>query len=130
MPLTLKQLSELERALDKLEKNSARDLRQDFEQSGGESFTRAAGEAPDSGDRSVADLEADLEAADIQRHGDALEGVMASRTRLADGSYGVCIDCDADIDFERLKVNPTALRCVECQSQFEKTHESGSMPSL
>lgn len=129
MPLSKQQLSKLEQALDELEKKSARDLRQDIAQSG-ELFAQAAGEAPDAGDRSMADLEAALEAADIERHGGAIEDVLASRARIAEGSYGVCIDCDNDIDFERLKVNPTASRCVPCQGLFEKTHESGAMPSL
>lgn len=131
MALNKQQLSELEKHLNEMEQNSARELRKDIQQSEAtESFTQVAGEAPDPGDRSVADLTSDLEAADIARHGGALEDVAAARTRIADGSYGVCIDCDGDIGFERLRANPVALRCIRCQERYEKTHEGGGRPTL
>lgn len=131
MALNTQQLSELEQRLGEIEQSSARELRKDIRQSEAtESFTQVAGEAPDQGDRSVADLTSDLEAADIARHGGALEDVAAARARIADGSYGICIDCDGDIGFERLRVNPVALRCIRCQEHYEKTHEGAGRPTL
>lgn len=130
MPLNQQQIGELKKALAELEAKSTRDLRRDIRQSEDGSFTQLAGEAPDSGDRSVADLNADLEAADMERHGGAIQDVEAARTRIADGTYGECIDCGGDIGFERLKVNPTALRCIRCQEQYEKTYGAGPTPSL
>lgn len=130
MALNKQQLGELQQALAELEAKSTRDLRRDIGQSEDGTFTQLAGEAPDAGDRSVADLNADLEAADMERHGGAIQDVEAARARIADGSYGECIDCGGDIGFERLKVNPTALRCIRCQTMYEKTHGAGSTPSL
>jgi len=52
--------------------------------------------------------------------------VFAPRTRLADGSYGVCIECGGDIGFERLRANHSAVRCIDCQTMHEKTHLSPS----
>lgn len=131
MALNQQQLSELERRLGEIERNSVRELRDDIRQSEAtESFTQVAGEAPDPGDRSVADLTSDLEAADIARHGGALEDVVAARARIADGSYGVCIDCGGDIGFERLRANPVALRCIRCQEHFEKTHQANGRSTL
>lgn len=130
MALNEQQLGELQQALADLEAKSARDLRRDISQSEDGTFTQLAGEAPDAGDRSVADLNADLEAADMERHGGAIQEVEAARARIADGSYGECADCGEDIGFERLKVNPTALRCIRCQTVYEKTHGAGSTPSL
>lgn len=130
MALNKQQLGELQQALADLEAKSTRDLRRDISQSEDGTFTQLAGEAPDPGDRSVADLNADLEAADMERHGGAIQDVEAARARIADGSYGECIDCGEDIGFERLKVNPTALRCIRCQTVYEKTHGAGSTPSL
>lgn len=130
MPLNQQQIRELEKALAELEAKSTRDLRRDIRQSEDGSFTQLAGEAPDSGDRSVADLNADLEAADMERHGGAIQDVEAARMRIADGTYGECIDCGGEISFERLKVNPTALRCIRCQEQYEKIYGAGPTPSL
>jgi len=39
--------------------------------------------------------------------------------RLRSGQYGVCTDCEADIPFDRLKVEPWALRCVACETKRE-----------
>lgn len=130
MALNEQQLGELQQALADLEAKSARALRRDISQSEDGTFTQLAGEAPDAGDRSVADLNADLEAADMERHGGAIQEVEAARARIADGSYGECTDCGDDIGLERLKVNPTALRCIRCQTMYEKTHGAGSTPSL
>ena len=33
-----------------------------------------------------------------------------------------CMQCGGDIPFERLQAQPTALRCIACQSEYEKTH--------
>lgn len=34
--------------------------------------------------------------------------------RIADGTYGACVSCQATIPFERLEVRPTTDRCVNC----------------
>jgi DnaK suppressor protein len=41
---------------------------------------------------------------------------------MADGTYGICIDCGGEIPFERLQAQPAALRCIACQNAYEKTH--------
>jgi RNA polymerase-binding transcription factor DksA len=46
---------------------------------------------------------------------------------MREGEYGHCADCGADIPFERLRVEPTALRCVRCQTLFEKNF-AGQQP--
>ncbi|MBX3637575.1 MAG: TraR/DksA C4-type zinc finger protein [Rubrivivax sp.] len=50
-----------------------------------------------------------------------LDAVAAALQRLADGSYGVCGDCNAEIPFDRLKAEPWALRCVACEGARERT---------
>ena len=39
--------------------------------------------------------------------------------RLAEGSYGKCIDCGGPIEAKRLQVVPWAQRCLEDQEAFE-----------
>ncbi|MCB2223794.1 MAG: TraR/DksA C4-type zinc finger protein [Actinobacteria bacterium] len=34
--------------------------------------------------------------------------------RIADGTYGVCAGCGADIPYPRLRALPTATHCVRC----------------
>lgn len=42
--------------------------------------------------------------------------------QLKRGSSGprICIDCDDEIDPERVKANPAAVRCIECQTKYER----------
>ncbi|MCA0175510.1 MAG: TraR/DksA family transcriptional regulator [Proteobacteria bacterium] len=40
--------------------------------------------------------------------------------RMDDGSYGVCVDCGVDIAYERLTVEPWAVRCIACATAAEK----------
>jgi RNA polymerase-binding transcription factor DksA len=71
-------------------------------------------------------LSADLEeqAIDLENQ-DALEGIENSEIqeiqqieealkRIAEGTYGVCTRCGADIDPKRLKALPNATRCISC----------------
>jgi DnaK suppressor protein len=34
--------------------------------------------------------------------------------RISEGTYGICVQCGADIDPKRLKALPTATRCISC----------------
>jgi DnaK suppressor protein len=56
---------------------------------------------------------------------DALEGIEKSKLqeigqirealrRIAQGSYGVCVQCGEPIDPKRLAALPTATRCISC----------------
>lgn len=48
-----------------------------------------------------------------------LQAMGAALQRLAQGAYGLCSTCRAAIPFDRLKVEPSALRCVPCESTRE-----------
>ena len=39
--------------------------------------------------------------------------------RVHDDDFGLCIDCGGEIPFDRLKIEPQALRCVNCESRRE-----------
>ncbi|MBS3785860.1 MAG: TraR/DksA C4-type zinc finger protein [Gammaproteobacteria bacterium] len=82
----------------------------------------------DSGDESVVDLLADIEYADIDRHIRELQANEAALRAWHDGRYGVCIDCDESIPYERLHAYPSALRCIRCQERVE--HANGHPPQL
>lgn len=83
-----------------------------------------AGASPDPGDESVASLICDLDQAGTSRDLSELRSLDAAHGRIADGSYGTCIECGRDIGFARLQANPAAERCIHCQAHYEKTHAS------
>ena len=42
------------------------------------------------------------------------EEIDAALQRIADGGYGLCTHCGADIPLERLEFRPWAATCVGC----------------
>jgi RNA polymerase-binding protein DksA len=121
MTLTREQLDELKRALSERREELEAESHADAEESRGEVFSETAGPVADSGDEATADLIADLESAELGRDLQELKDIDAALARMRDGSYGVCIDCRGEIDPERLRIRPTAIRCFECQRVHEKT---------
>lgn len=49
-----------------------------------------------------------------------LGAVSDALARVHGADYGLCGDCGAEIPFDRLKVEPWALRCVPCEGQRER----------
>ena len=45
-----------------------------------------------------------------------LQDIEVALARIADGSYGACIDCGGEIGRARLKADPTLKRCLPCQA--------------
>ncbi len=130
MSLSYDQSRELRQALEQRRGELIREIREDLARVRGESFREVAGPAADPGDESVFDLISDLNQADARRDVNELREIEAARGRLAEGSYGECMECGQDIGFARLKATPSAVRCIVCQTRFEKTHAPGGRPTL
>jgi RNA polymerase-binding protein DksA len=123
MALSKAQVDEIARMLDERYESLRRDVSEEVKASGDtEAIERFVDTPADTGDRALSDLLSDLNLAIVDRHVHEMRGIEAARERMAEGSYGVCIDCGDDIGFQRLKVNPTAQRCIRDQERFEKTH--------
>jgi len=73
----------------------------------------------DTDDWAVADAMAAMDIASVSRVLAILTDVEAALARLADGSYGECVDCGVPIPFARLSAYPAAKRCVGCQEIAE-----------
>jgi DnaK suppressor protein len=48
------------------------------------------------------------------RRAQELARIDAALQRIANGSYGRCVQCDGDIDVRRLEVNPSITHCNQC----------------
>lgn len=90
----------------------------------------AAAEAREhqSDDWAQADAERDLAFALEERESAELVAIDEALQRIADGSYGLCLDCGAGIATARLHASPTALRCVACQEKVEKAQGHAPTP--
>lgn len=65
------------------------------------------------GEHEVESVVSDIDSAQFDALRDALQ-------RVHGAEYGLCIDCDAAIPFERLQIEPQALRCAACQTLQER----------
>ena len=130
MPLTPKQSDELKSLIEKRRAVLIAEIREDVAKARNEPFGEIAGTAPDAGDESVAVLIQDLDQFDVSRDLTELRELEAARGRIASGEYGTCIDCGAEIGLARLRANPGAARCINCQQTYEKTHAVTGRPSL
>ncbi len=80
------------------------------------------------GDQGSETLEQEMDEAKRSILQDERNAVGQALQRLADGSYGTCVDCGKEIPAERLKAQPEAIRCVEDQRRYEASHGSTGGP--
>jgi len=95
-------------------------------------YAEVAGRVLDVGEESVADLMADAKIIAIEKEVAEQAEVIAALARITDGTYGQCVDCGDDVGAKRLDAEPTAKRCIRCQSHYERTHRGrhDGTPSL
>jgi len=85
-----------------------------------EHFRDIAGEVSDRGDESLGAEMTERENALIGHHVREVRELEAALARMANGSYGRCSDCEADIPYARLAAYPASLRCVGCEAAHER----------
>lgn len=131
MALTGKELSSLTERLEERHRALLAQVREEIEHSDDREYAKLIGALPgDIGDQSVADTLADLNISIADRHIEELRAIEASLLRIQNGTYGTCVDCGAEIGFERLLAYPTAVRCIQDQERVERTYAHDSTPTL
>ena len=83
--------------------------------------SRAVALREEIGEDVKADLNAEPEAASLAVDVVELRAVEAALGRVHEPDFGVCADCSAEIPFARMHANPSATRCLACQTRAEKT---------
>ena len=63
------------------------------------------------------DREVDMALSDIDTQ--ELAAIEAALRRVHDDDFGICVGCGEGIPYDRLKVEPHALRCVACEARRE-----------
>jgi len=130
MALTAEQVQDLKALIERRRAALAREVGQDLDRVREDRLDNVVGAVPDPGDESVQSLIQELDQAEASRDLSELRTLDTARARMDEGSYGICSNCGQDIGFERLRANPGAERCIQCQTQFEKTHGTQSRPTL
>ena len=91
-----------------------------------ERYADIAGQLQDTQDHALAALLADVTYADVARDAEEIRDIEGALARLAAGTYGDCVQCEASIPRARLNVYPTAKRCLPCQQAHEKAGRKAS----
>ncbi len=129
-PYTKTQTATIEHVLRRRERVLRDEIRAQLLDSDEQHYIDLAGMVTDVADSAVADMLTDVDIAEMDRDVAELRDVEAALARLAAGQYGVCADCGGEIEFERLVVQPTATRCVDCQGKREKVYVHAEIARL
>jgi RNA polymerase-binding transcription factor len=73
--------------------------------------------------RSTAEVE--THASLIEQAEDRIRLIDAALARVEKSSYGICVQCGAEIPIERLSVIPFAANCVDCQEASDRIRRWG-----
>jgi DnaK suppressor protein len=66
-----------------------------------------------SGEHEVEGIVSDIDSGEFNAISHALQ-------RVHQADYGLCLDCHVAIPFDRLRLEPQALRCAACQTLHER----------
>ncbi|MBK7930877.1 MAG: TraR/DksA family transcriptional regulator [Bryobacterales bacterium] len=69
--------------------------------------------------------ERDLAIRNVDRESIMLRQVRAALQRIREGHFGICIECEWEIDPKRLAAAPWASRCLECQETADRQADPG-----
>lgn len=130
MPLSRDNVEQLRRAMTERRTALTAEIRAGVARSRDDTFSNLAGAVTDRADEAVADLQIDLDNAEVSRDLGELREIDAALVRLDDGGFGVCPDCGEEIAFARLRAQPSALRCLDCQRIHERTYAHPPEPRM
>ena len=60
----------------------------------------------------------------LTENGNTVKLIDDAIERLANGEYGICMDCGNPISEARLMARPYAIFCIECKSRHEEMMKS------
>jgi DnaK suppressor protein len=75
----------------------------------------------DEGDHASANNNSMIESAIVEQQNKELAEIDRALGKIANGEYGTCVMCEDPIGFQRLKVKPHAIYCIDCREIIEKT---------
>lgn len=78
-------------------------------------------ELNDEGDHASVNNNSMVESAIVHQQETELREIQITLAKVITGEYGVCEMCEDPIGFQRLKVKPHAIYCIDCREIVEKT---------
>lgn len=78
-------------------------------------------ELNDEGDHASANNNSMVENAIVAQQEQELNDINIALEKISKGEYGICDMCEDSIGFQRLKVKPHAIYCIDCREIVEKS---------
>jgi DnaK suppressor protein len=107
--------AELRAALDARRRELLRDIQGRIRE-GRADRTHGVGDISDVSD---ADMHEDMDRALLQMRAETLNRIDDAISRLDEGRYGRCFECEGEIAAPRLRALPFAVRCRACEEERE-----------
>ena len=73
--------------------------------------------------------ERELAIRNLDRESNLLRQVRGALARMSEGSYGICMHCDEEINIKRLNAVPQTAFCIRCQEAADR-HEFEEQETL
>ena len=78
-------------------------------------------ELNDEGDHASVNNNSMVESAIVLQQEQELKEIDVTLEKIITGDYGICEMCEDEIGFQRLKVKPHAIYCIDCREIVEKS---------
>ena len=118
--LSQRELRELLRRLELREQVLTAQIEEERSRIDNEGLAQLEDDVGDQVDQAFVKSSVEMERGLVDRYAAELYETRAARERLASSAGGLCADCGEPIGAARLHVQPTALRCADCQWRYEK----------
>jgi DnaK suppressor protein len=79
-------------------------------------------ELNDEGDHASVNNNSMVESAIVHQQEKELREINVALGKISSGDYGICEMCEEQIGFQRLKVKPHAIYCIDCREIVEKSN--------
>jgi DnaK suppressor protein len=120
LSLTQNQCAELVRLMDVRVVELEQQIRNTLPKPADETTLERTGVAQDEVDEATTNAEEHINHTMHRHYVDEMRQFEAARERAQNGLADSCADCGDEIGYERLRVQPHALRCIDCQSLHER----------
>ena len=115
-----KDLEYFRKLLEDLKSETLKELEED------QAIDATENHLPDDNDVASVQYEQAFKIRMAERNRKYLKKIDKAISKIDNGTYGICEECDNEISFDRLKARPVATVCIECKIELEKEEKSAN----
>jgi len=120
LSLTQSQHEKLVRLMDERASELEEHIRNTLPKPAGEATLERTGVAQDEVDEATTNAEEHFNHTLHRHYVEEMRQIEAARERAQSGVVGSCVDCGEEIGYARLRAQPYAVRCIDCQARHER----------